>query len=245
MQGEPAMPPDFAHLPYADPDSPKGGTLHLGALGAFDNLNPYGVNAGTTAVGLIGPVYESLMLRSQDEPFTLYGHIAQSVETNAARDYVVFRLDPTAHFSDGVAITAKDVLFSFDLLKRKGRPQQRAAFSLVRAVAAADAHTVRFDLAGADDRELPLILALMPVLPAHAMTEKIFVDSGLAIPLGSGPYVIAEMRPGAKLTLRRDPHYWAKDRPFTRGLYNFDEVVFTYSRDDNSLFEAFKAGLID
>jgi peptide/nickel transport system substrate-binding protein len=245
MHGEPALPPGFDHLPYANPDAPKGGVLHLGAPGAFDNLNPYGVNAGSTAQGLAGPVYESLMARSTDEPFTLYGHIAQTIETNEARDYVVFRLDPAAHFSDGAPITAKDVLFTFNLLKTRGRPQQRGAFSLVRSIEALDAHTVRYDLTGADDRELPLILALMPVLPAHVMTEERFTQQGLATPLGSGPYVVAEVKPGEKLKLKRDPNYWAKDKPITRGLYNFDEVQFDYGRDDNSLFESFKAGLID
>ncbi|MCI4678473.1 extracellular solute-binding protein [Rhodoblastus acidophilus] len=245
MQGKPALPPDFACLPYADPHARKGGILHLGELGTFANLNPYGVNAGDAAAGLAGPVYESLMARSFDEPFTLYGLVAQSIETDDARDYVVFRLDPKAHFSDGVPITARDVLFSFNLLKAKGRPQQRAAYGLVHSIQALDDHTVRYDLAGADDRELPLILALMPVLPAHVMTEKRFTDQGLAIPVGSGPYKVAEVRPGERLDLRRDPNYWGRDLPINCGLYNFDEVVFDYGRDDNSLFEAFKAGLID
>jgi peptide/nickel transport system substrate-binding protein len=245
MQGEPALPPDFRCLPYADPSAAKGGTLHLGEYGAFDNLNPYGVNAGTTAAGIAGPIYESLMARSYDEPFTLYGLIAQSIETNDARDYVIFRLDPAARFSDGAPITAKDVLFTFNLLKTKGRPQQRAAYGLVKSVEALDDHAVRYDLAGADDRELPLILALMPVLPAHVMTEKRFTDEGLAVPLGSGPYRAAEVRPGEKFVLRRNPDYWAKDRPINCGLWNFDEVIFDYGRDDNSLFEAFKAGLVD
>ena len=211
------MRPDFKCLPYADPAAPKGGTLHLGEYGAFDNLNPYGVNAGTTAAGMTGPVYESLMARSYDEPFTLYGLIAQSIETNEARDHVVFRLNPAAHFSDGAPITARDVVFSFNLLKNKGRPQQRAAYGLVRSIEAPDERTVRYDLTGADDRELPLILALMPVLPAHAMTEKRFAEEGLAVPLGSGPYNVAEVKPGEKLVLRRDPNYWGKDLPMTAG----------------------------
>ncbi|MGO9429939.1 extracellular solute-binding protein [Rhodoblastus sp.] len=245
MHGEPALGPDFDHLPYANPDAPKGGVLHLGAMGAFDNLNPYGVNAGSTALGLTGPVYESLMARSYDEPFTLYGLIAQTVETNDERSFVTFRLNPAARFSDGAPITAKDVLFTFNLLKSRGRPQQRAAYSLVKSIDSPDDHTVHYDLAGADDRELPLILALMPVLPAHALSEKRFSEEGLAVPLGSGPYRVAEVKPGEKLVLRRDPNYWAKDLPVMRGLYNFDEVDIDYSRDDNSLFEAFKAGLID
>jgi peptide/nickel transport system substrate-binding protein len=245
MHGTPALPPGFECLPYANPHAPKGGVLHLGAFGAFDNLNPYGVNAGSTAQGLAGPVYESLMARSTDEPFTLYGLIAQSIETDEARDYVTFRLNPAAHFSDGHPITAKDVVYSFNLLKTKGRPQQRAAYALVREIDAPDAQTVHYDLAGADDRELPLILALMPVLPAHVMTEKRFAEEGLAIPLGSGPYRVTKVKPGEKIVLRRDENYWAKFLPVMRGMYNFDEVDIDYSRDANNLFEAFKAGLVD
>jgi peptide/nickel transport system substrate-binding protein len=245
MQGEPALAPGFKCLPYADPAARKGGTLHLGAYGAFDNLNPYGVNAGTTAAGIAGPVYESLMARSYDEPFTLYGLVAETIETNEARDHVVFRLNPAAHFSDGAPITARDVVFSFNLLKNKGRPQQRAAYGLVRSIEALDERTIRYDLAGANDRELPLILALMPVLPSHVMTEQRFAEEGLAVPLGSGPYKVAEVKPGEKLVLRRDPTYWGKNLSITCGLHNFEEVVFDYGRDDNSLFEAFKAGLVD
>ena len=245
MHGAPALPPDFQAFPYADPSARKGGVLKLGALGAFDNLNPYGVNAGSTAMGLIGPVYETLMARNLDEPFSLYPLVAESIETDDARDFVAFRLDPRGKFSDGAPITAEDVVFSFNLLKARGRPQTRAAFALVAGVSAPDARSVRFDLAGAHDRELPLILALMPVLPAHALTEKTFADNGLAVPLGSGPYRVAEVRPGEKLALVRDENYWGRDLPAQRGLYNFDRVEFLYSRDDNSLFEAFKAGLLD
>jgi len=245
MHGAPALPPGFRAFPYADPDAKKGGVVRIGALGAFDNLNPYGVNAGSTALGLIGPVYQSLLARNLDEPFSLYGLVAESVETDDARDFVTFRLDPRAHFSDGVAITAADVVFSFNLLKRRGRPQTRAAFALVAGVSAPNARTVRFDLTGANDRELPLILALTPVLPAHALAEQAFADNGLAVPLGSGPYKVAEVKPGERLVLVRDPDYWGRDLPATRGMYNFDRVEYLYGRDDNGLFEAFKAGLID
>ena len=150
MHGEPALPADFAHLPYVNPDAPKGGRLNLAYLGAFDSLNPYNVKSLSTAEGLIGNVYQSLMARSDDEPFTLYGLIAESIETDAARDVVVFHLNPAAHFSDGSPITSADVVFTFNLLKAKGRPQQRAAFSLVRSVDAPDERTVRFDLSGAE-----------------------------------------------------------------------------------------------
>jgi peptide/nickel transport system substrate-binding protein len=245
MHGQPALPPDFAHLPYVNPDAPKGGRLDLAYLGAFDSLNPYNVKALSTAQGLVGNVYQSLMARSDDEPFTLYGLIAKSLEINDARDKLVFHLDPAAHFSDGSPITSADVLFSFNLLKAKGRPQQRAAFSLVKSVDAPDEHTVRYDLSGAHDRELPLTLAIMPVLSkAHTDAEH-FEDQTLQIPVASGPYRVAEVKPGERLVLERDPNYWARDLPISKGLYNFDIIRIDYFRDAAAMFEAFKAGLTD
>jgi len=245
MHGEPALPPNFAHLPYVNPDAPKGGRLDLAYLGAFDSLNPYNVKALSTAQGLVGNVYQSLMARSDDEPFTLYGLIAKSLEINDARDRLVFHLDRSAHFSDGSPITSADVLFTFNLLKAKGRPQQRAAFSLVKAVDAPDDWTVRYDLSGANDRELPLTLAIMPVLSrAHTDAER-FEDQTLQIPVASGPYRVAEVKPGERLVLERDPNYWGRDLPISKGLYNFDTIRIDYFRDATAMFEAFKAGLID
>ena len=245
MHGEPALPPDFGHLPYVNPEAPKGGALNLAYLGAFDSLNPYNVKALSTAQGLIGNVYQSLMARSADEPFTLYGLIAKSIETNAARDEVVFHLDPAARFSDGSPITSADVVFTFNLLKAKGRPQQRAAFSLVKSILAPDDWTVAYDLSGANDRELPLTLAIMPVLSRAHVDADHFEDQTLQIPVGSGPYRVAEVKPGERLVLERDPNYWAKDLPISRGLYNFDRIRIDYYRDATAMFEAFKAGLID
>ncbi|MDE2362604.1 MAG: ABC transporter substrate-binding protein [Hyphomicrobiales bacterium] len=245
MHGEPALPPDFAALPYANPDAPKGGRLSLAFQGAFDSLNPYNLRAGSTAQGLAGNVYQSLMTRSLDEPFTLYGMIAQSVETDEDRSFVTFRLHPQARFSDGAPLTAADVLFTFDLLKTKGRPQQRIAYGLVRRIEALDDHTIRYDLTGADDRELPLTLGFMPVLAKHRTDVGRFADSSLDIPVASGPYTIASIKPGEELTLKRNPEFWARDLPVCRGLYNFDEIVISYYRDANSMFESFKAGLVD
>jgi peptide/nickel transport system substrate-binding protein len=245
MHGEPALPPDFDHFPYADPAAKKGGRLRVGLAGAFDSLNPFNIKAGSTAQGLVGNVFQTLMARSQDEAFTFYPLIAKSIDVDPARTHVVFHLDPRAHFSDGAPVTSADVLFTFDLLKTKGRPQQRIAYSLVKSIDAPDESTVHYDISGVGDRELPLILALMPVLPKHAIDVDRFQEATLAKPLGSGPYVVAEVKPGASLLLRRDPNYWGRDVPSQRGLYNFDEIDIEYFRDGNALFEAFKAGLID
>ncbi len=245
MHGEPALPADFAHLPYVNPDAPKGGRLNLAYLGAFDSLNPYNVKALTTAQGLVGNVYQSLMVRSDDEPFTLYGLIAESLETDTARDAIVFHLNPAAHFSDGSPITSADVLFSFNLLKAKGRPQQRAAYGLVKSAVAPDDRTVCFNLSGANDRELPLTLAIMPVLSRVHTDAEHFEDQTLQIPVASGPYRVGEVKPGERLVLERDPNYWGRDLPASKGLYNFDTIRIDYFRDATAMFEAFKAGLID
>ena len=186
MHGAPLLPPNFDHFPYANPAAKKGGRLRVGLAGTFDSLNPFNIKAGSTAQGLVGNVFQTLMARSQDEPFTFYGQIARSIELDADREHVTFHLDPRAHFSDGAPLTSADVLFSFDLLKTKGRPQQRVAFNLVKSIDAPDALTVRYDLTGAADRELPLILALMPVLPKHATDVEHFQDATLAPPVGSG-----------------------------------------------------------
>ncbi len=244
IRGLPALPANFTHLPYANPDAPKGGTLDLGFHGTFDSLNSFNLRAGSTAQGLTGNVYQTLMYRSRDEPFTLYGLIAQSIETDAARDYVTFHLNPAAHFSDGSPITSRDVLFTFNLLRAKGTPQERITFGRVKAAIAPDAETVRFDLAGLNDREMPMILGLMPVL-SHTTDITHFDDPSLKPLLGSGPYKVVEVNPGRRLVLERDPHYWARHLPVMQGLYNFDRINIVYYRDDASMFEAFKAGLID
>ena len=245
MHGEPALAADFSHLPYAEPTAPKGGRVRIGLPGSFDSLNPFNVNSGTAAQGLNGNVFQTLMTRNFDEPFSLYGLIAQTIETDAARSFVTFRLNRAARFSDGTPITAHDVRFTFELLKEKGRPQNRAAFDFVKSIETPDEHTVRFDLTGADDRELPLLLALTPVLSKKHVNRATFGDASLAIPVGSGPYVIAAVDPGHSMVLKRDPDYWARDLPISRGFYNFDEVKLEYYRDLTSLYEAFKSGVLD
>lgn len=245
VHGAPALPADFDHFPYADPNAKKGGRLRVGLPGTFDSLNPFNVKSGTAAQGLVGNVFQTLMARSQDEPFTLYPLIAQSIEIDPARTHVTFHLDPRAHFSDKTPITSDDVLFSFDLLKSKGRPQQRIAYGLVKSIRAPDAHTVAYDISGVGDRELPLILAIMPVLSKSATNTETFSDATLSKPLGSGPYVVDVVEPGARVLLRRDPKYWGADVPSQKGFYNFDEIDIQYFRDGNSLFEAFKAGIVD
>jgi peptide/nickel transport system substrate-binding protein len=244
MHGEPALPPDFTHMPYANPAAPKGGRLVQGILGTFDSLNPLIVR-GIAVQQIRGFVVESLMARGNDEPFTLYGLLARSVETDDARSFVTFRLDPRARFSDGRQVTADDVLFSWALLRDKGRPNHRQYYSKVAKAEALDPLTVKFDFGGTQDRELPLILGLMPVLPRHAIDAATFEETSLAAPIGSGPYRVGAVKAGTNVTLIRNPDYWGRDLPVNQGLWNFDEIRLDFYRESNAQFEAFKRGLYD
>jgi len=244
MHGAPALPEGFARLPYANPAAPKGGRLVQGVLGTFDSLNPLIVK-GIAPPSIRGYVVESLMARGYDEPFTLYGLIARSVETDAQRSYVTFHLDPAAKFSDGKPVTAEDVIFSWQLLRDKGRPNHRTYYAKVAKAEAIGEQAVRFDLSGSDDRELALILGLMPVLAKHAVKPETFEETSFQAPLGTGPYVVGEVDPGKSVTLKRNPDYWGRGLAINRGLWNFDEVRFDYYREANSHLEAFKRGLYD
>ncbi len=248
MHGEPALAAGFAHFPHANPAAPQGGRLNLGAQGTFDNLNPFIVK-GTSAQGVREYVYESLMTRGPDEPFSLYGLIAASVDVPADRSSITFNLRPEAKFSDGRAITAEDVLFSYAVLKEKGYPYHRSYYKKVTKAEALSPHQVRFTFApdadGAPDREMPLIMGLMPILPKHLLAIDTFERTTLEPPVGSGPYILAGVDAGRSLTYRRNPNHWAKNLPVFKGRFNFDEIRIEYFRDSSSLFEAFKSGQLD
>ena len=247
MHGKPALSADFANLPYADPSAPKGGRIAYGFVGTFDSLNPF-ILKGNAPRGLhdstLGNnVFESLMMRSRAEPFTLYGLIAETVEMPDDRGWIEFHLNAAARFSDGTPITVDDVVYSFQVLRDKGRP--KGWYKKVAAVEKTGERSVRFTFTEDADREIPLIVGLMPVLPKHATDPESFARSGLTPLTGSGPYVFGEINPGTRVTLVRNPDYWAKDLPVKRGFDNFDEIRIEYFRDANSHFEAFKKGLFD
>jgi peptide/nickel transport system substrate-binding protein len=244
MHGEPALPKDFTSFRYVNPNAPKGGRLVQGLIGTFDSLNPFVVK-GLAPQAIRGYVIESLLTRGYDEPFTLYGLLARTVETDAARSYVSFGLDPAAMFSDGHAVTAQDVIFSWALLRDRGRPNYRTYYAKVKRAEALDDRTVRFDLAGSNDRELPLILGLMPILAKHVVDPDAFEETTMQPLLGTGPYVVDKVAAGKSLTLKRNPAYWGRNLAVNRGFWNFDEVRLDYYRDGNTQFEAFKKGLYD
>jgi peptide/nickel transport system substrate-binding protein len=243
MHGAPALHPPFTHFSYVNPQAPKGGRLTLGQLGSFDSLNPL-IIKGVSAVGVREYVYESLLVRSLDEPFTLYGHLAQSLDVAEDRSSVVFHLRPEARFSDGRAVTPADVTFSWALLKEKGQPFHRSYYKQVASAEIVGPHAVRFAFAD-DNREMPLIMGLMPILPQHHVSAETFERTGFDPPVGSGPYVVAEVEAGKRVVFRRNPDWWARDLPLTQGRFNFDKIRYDYFRDSTSLFESFKSGSID
>ncbi len=239
MHGEPALKDGFTSLPYAKEDAPKGGELKQSALGSFDTVNPFTIK-GKAAQGL-NYVYDRLMARSWDEPFTLYPLIAEKVDVPEDRSSITFHLNPLAKFSDGSPITIEDVLYSFNTLKEKGRPNMRAVYKLVDKVETTD-NSIRFILGKAHDRESVMIIAMMPVLSKSYWSGKTFDTTTLDIPVTSGPYKIGSIDPGRRIVLERNKDYWAKDLPVNKGLYNFDRITTDYFRDDSVALEAFKKG---
>lgn len=243
MHGSPRETAGFTHFPYVNPDAPKGGRVTFAMQGSYDSLNPLIVK-GEPADGVRDYVYESLLARANDEPFTLYGLIAESVETPPDRSYVEFTLDPRAKFSDGAPITVDDVIFSHALLRDHGRPNHRSYYKKVVKVEQTGERKVRFTFDRSGDREMPLIMGLMPVLPKHLIDPDKFETTSLMPPIGSGPYTIARVDPGKSITFKRDPSYWGRDLPVNRGRNNVDEIRYDYYRDAGSMFEAFKSGLV-
>lgn len=243
MHGTPKYKAADTHLSYANPDAPKGGTFKQQALGSFDSLNPFAIK-GKPAEGL-ELTYDRLMARVWDEPFTLYPLIAQAVEVPDDRSSITFALNPKALFQDGTPITAQDVMFSYETLKTQGRPNMRRVYQLVKEAKILEDGRIKFTLGEGYNRETVMILAIMPVLSKKYWSGKTFDSASLTPPVTSGPYKIASVDPGRRIVYKRDPKYWAKDLLTAKGLYNFDEIVFDYYRDDTVAFEAFKAGETD
>ncbi|WP_246531633.1 extracellular solute-binding protein [Pseudohalocynthiibacter aestuariivivens] len=241
MYGEPALPPDFVSLPYANPDAPKGGRIVVGESGGFDSLNPF-ILKGTVPWQLQFLTYESLMGRSWDEPFTLYGLLAESVETGPNREWVEFTLRKEARFSDGNPVTLDDVIWSYETLGTVGHPRYHGAWAKVASTEVVGERTVRFTF-NVEDRELALLMGLRPILKKSQWDGLDFTQSGLEnIPIGTAPYVVEEFEAGRFVKLRRSPDYWGRDLPFRRGTNNIDEIRIDFYTDASLLLQAFKGG---
>jgi len=254
MHGKPKQDKNYKHFSYTNLNAKKGGELKLGVVGTFDSLNPFivrGTAPATPAFSLYSSsaVYERLMARSYDEPFTLYGLIAKTIEVPDNRSYIVFNLNEKAHWSDGVKLTVDDVIFSYKTLLKKGRPNHRSYYKKIAKVTKLNNYSVRFDFKkepnGKWDLEMPLIIGLMPVLPKHDWENREFNKTTLRIPVASGPYKIKSVDVGRSLILERDPNYWGKDIPSHQGMYNFDTIKIDFYRDDSVALQAFKAGAYD
>lgn len=243
MHGDPALPAGFDHFGYAEPGAPEGGAIRYGATGSFDSLNPF-ITRGRPALGL-GLVHETLLKRSWDEPFTLYGLVAGTVSVPEDRSWVEFSLRPEARWHDGRPMTVEDVLFSWRVLKEQGAPRYRLYYRKVASAVKTGARSVRFAFEPGTDREMPLIMGLMPILPEHWWQGRTFDRTSLAPPLGSGPYRVSRVDPGRSVTFRRVEDYWGRNLPVNRGFYNFDEIRYDYYRDEAVSLEAFKAGAYD
>ncbi len=235
---KPKYPANFQHFEYANPDAPKGGTLRQAGFGGFDSLNPF-INKGVAADD-IGLIYDTLTTNSLDEPFTVYGLLAEKIEKGPNNSWVRFHLRPQARFHDG-----EDVVFTFETLMSQGAPQYRAYYADVEKVTAESPRRVRFDFKHAGNRELPMILGQMPVLPKHWWEGKEFTSGSLEPPLGSGPYRVEKVQAGRSIRYERVADYWGKDLPVNRGFYNFDHISFDYYRDNTVALQAFKAGHFD
>ncbi|HSC85288.1 MAG TPA: ABC transporter substrate-binding protein, partial [Pseudomonas sp.] len=238
LYGEaPKYPANFKHFDYVNPDAPKGGTLRQPGTGTYDSFNPFIPKGNAANIGLI---YDSLTYHAPDEPFTEYGLLAEKIDKAADNSYVRFILNPKARFHDGTPVTAEDVVFTFNILLEKGDPMYRHYYADVAEVVAEDKLRVRFDFKHKENRELPLILGQLQVLPKHWWASRDFSKNSLEPPLGSGPYQIGKFSPGSTLRLERVKDWWAKDLPVSRGQYNFDNLVIDFYRDNTVALEALK-----
>lgn len=237
----------FTHFDYVNPNAPKGGRLlHVGSGGrlTFDSFNAF-ILKGDPAQGLDALMFDSLMVRALDEPDAMYGLIASSAEIAEDKLSVVFDLRPEARFSDGRPVTSEDVVFSFETLKSKGHPVFHSQLRDVVGAAALGQHRVRYEFKGSQLRDLPQVVAALPVLSKTYYTKVNFEETTLQPPVGSGPYTVAEFRQGSSVTFRRRPDYWGADINVNKGRFNFDEVRFEYFRDRTASLESFKAGDYD
>ncbi len=243
LLGDPALPADFPHFPWVNPDAPKGGEVALTALGSFDSFNPF-ILRGTPAVG-IGLVWDPLMARNLDEATAEYGHVAETIELAADGMGVAFELRAGARFHDGSPITAEDVVWTFQTLRAQGRPFYRSYWADVAEAVAEGPRRIVFRFRTAENRELPMILGSIAPLPRHWWEGRDFARPLTEPPLGSGPYRIERFEQNRSVVFRRVPDWWARDLPTGRGTSNFDAIRYEYFRDSTVALEAFKAGQID
>jgi len=242
MYGDPMLPPDFVSLPYANPDAPTGGWMATAEVGSFDSLNPY-VLQGKKPWQLPYLMAETLMGRTLDEPFSLYGLLAESIETAPNREWVEFTLREEARFSDGSPVTVEDVIWSYETLGTQGHPRYRGVWTKIDSIVKTGPRTVRFTF-NTEDRELALLAGMRPILQKAQFEGVDFgEDASGMIPISSGPYLLSDYEMGRFAEFTRNPDYWGKDVPFRKGTANLDRVRLEFFGDETTAFEAFKTGV--
>lgn len=241
--GDLKYPKNFQHFDYVNPDAPKGGAVKFGVEGGFNNLNQF-ILKGISPSGL-SYLYDSLMEGNDDEISARYGLVAEGVKVAPDKMWMEFKLRKSAHFHDGHPITADDVVFTFNALIKDGHPSYRMLFRDVKDVKKINDHLVRFNFKNNHNRDLPILVASLPILPKHYYANVDFSKTTLTPPLGSGPYKIKEVKPNRSIVFERVKNYWAKDLPVNIGRYNFDQITFDFYRDNNVLVEAFKSQKYD
>ncbi|MAI84008.1 MAG: hypothetical protein CMM91_03625 [Rickettsiales bacterium] len=244
MHGDLKYEKDFKNFEYANPKAPKGGKIKLASIGTFDNLNPYilkGVGAWQMTY-----LFETLMKSSGDEPFSQYGLIAEGVKVPKDRSWVMFKIRDEARFSDGSKIKPEDIIFSFNILTTKGHPVYKTYYSQVKDVKKFSKNEVKFFFKGDPNPELPLIIGYqLPIFSKENWVGKDFSKTTLTPPLGSGPYIVSEIKAGRSITLKKNPEYWGKELNVNKGKFNFDEIHTDFYRDETVSLEAFKSNAYD
>ena len=243
MFGALKYPPGFKNFEYVNPNAPKGGLVRMEARGTFDTLNSFTIK-GSSAAGL-GLIYDTLMESSRDEAFSEYGLLVESALVANDLSSVSFMLRKQARWHDGKPVTADDVAFSLNILKSKGAPFYRFYYANVEKAEVLSPHKVKFIFKGRKNRELPLIIGQLPILPKHHWQGRDFERTTLEPPLGSGPYKIGKVDPGRSITFERVANYWGRNLGVNKGRYNFDAIRFEYYRDPTVALEAFKANAFD
>ena len=243
LYGEPRYPEGFSHFEYTNPEAPRGGQLKQAVIGQFDSLSPY-VDRGTAAAGS-HLQYDSLLARSWDEPLTKYGLIAEKIELDPDNNWVAFHVNPKARFNDGKPVTARDVKFSFDTLREKGSAFYKYFYREIDRVEVTSSHRALFVFNTNQNRELPLILGQMPIIPEHYWRDRDFSSPGLTVPVSSGPYRVKEIDPGRSIVYERNPDYWGRDLAVNKGRHNFNLMAYVYYRDSRVATEALLKGDYD
>ncbi len=241
--GDLKYPPGFKHFDYVNPDAPKGGAITVWGLDTFETLNPFILKGRKEEWNSL--IFDTLMTRATDEPDALYALVASGAEIAADRGSVAFTIDPRARFHDGSRITAEDVAFTFETLIKKGHPSFRINFRDVAKAEVLGPAKVRFVFKPGLHRDLPTMLAGLPVLSKTYYATVPFDKTTFTAPLSSGPYRVAKAEPGRSIVYERVADYWARDLPVNRGRFNFDRIRVDYYRDRDIAFQAFFSGQYD